>query len=349
MEQKFFDKAGMFTDIHFGLKGDSREHNQQCVAFVSWVIQQCRGCGVDTAIFGGDWHDNRDRVGVGTLNYSKDALDLMYEADDINWWFILGNHDLYFRNNRSVHSLPFIDETRINLVREPRLVGDTLLVPWIVPEDDQSEIVRMARDARYVFGHFEFGGFMMNETSMQIYREGHLQAEDFSGPEKIFSGHFHKRQKKVVNGIDFWYVGNCFPHDFNDANDRDRGMMVIEHGGEPEFLAWPDQPTYDRLTMDQVLERVENDDLSALMRSRLQITDDVGLESEERQSVLDLLGEAGVPKATITSASAATEEEIEVRPSATVIEITVQYVTESAEVPDYVDRGEAVQILQEAA
>lgn len=35
-------KAAVFTDIHFGAKGNSDEHNTDCLNFVSWFCEQVR-------------------------------------------------------------------------------------------------------------------------------------------------------------------------------------------------------------------------------------------------------------------------------------------------------------------
>jgi hypothetical protein len=48
-----------------------------------------------------------------------------------------------------------------------------------------------------------------------------------------------RQQKKNIH-----YIGNCFPHNYADAGDDERGMMILEWGKEPEFHAWPDQPRY---------------------------------------------------------------------------------------------------------
>ena len=37
-----FKKAAVFTDIHFGLKGNSKVHNQDCEDFIDWYIQQAK-------------------------------------------------------------------------------------------------------------------------------------------------------------------------------------------------------------------------------------------------------------------------------------------------------------------
>jgi len=69
---------------------------------------------------------------------------------------------------------------------------------------------------------------------------GDVKREDFRGIERVFTGHFHKRQthKNIT------YIGNCFPHNYADNHDDERGLMVLEWNKEPEYHAWPDQPRY---------------------------------------------------------------------------------------------------------
>ena len=51
----FFKKVACFTDIHFGLKGNSRVHNDDCESFVYWFIEQAKaeGCERSAAVRGG--------------------------------------------------------------------------------------------------------------------------------------------------------------------------------------------------------------------------------------------------------------------------------------------------------
>jgi hypothetical protein len=52
-------------------------------------------------------------------------------------------------------------------------------------------------------------------------------------------------------------MGNCFPHNYADAGDDDRGMMIIEWGQEPVFHSWPGQPRYRVLNLSDVLKAPE--------------------------------------------------------------------------------------------
>ena len=60
-----FKKAVVFTDIHFGNKSNAYAHNEDCVAFVEWVIKLGKEQGAETCLFLGDWHHHRaDRKSV---------------------------------------------------------------------------------------------------------------------------------------------------------------------------------------------------------------------------------------------------------------------------------------------
>ena len=217
-----FKKVACFTDIHFGLKSNSGVHNQDCEDFVDWYIAKAKEEGCDTGIFMGDWHHNRNSLNITTMDYSLRALEKLGQAFD-NFYFFPGNHDLYYKDKRDIHSVEFGKYIPgITVVHEPTTIGDVTLCPWLVGEE-----WKKMKDltSRYVFGHFELPSFYMN-AMVQMPDHGELQRSDLAGPELVFSGHFHKRQH---NG-NVVYIGNAFPHNFADAWDDERGMMTMERG-----------------------------------------------------------------------------------------------------------------------
>ena len=126
--------------------------------------------------------------------------------------------------------------------------------------------------SKYVFGHFELPNFFMN-AMVKMPDHGELRAEDFSGPDLVFSGHFHKRQtnKKVI------YIGNSFPHNFADAWDDDRGMMMLEWGGVPEYVTWPDAPKYRTIKLSKLIDEKE-DIMKSKMYLRVHLDIDISYE-----------------------------------------------------------------------
>jgi DNA repair exonuclease SbcCD nuclease subunit len=231
-----FKKAAVFTDIHFGLKSNSQLHNEDCLSFVKWATQKAREEGCETALFLGDWHNHRASINIVTLDYSLKALEHLNDNFDAVY-FIPGNHDLYYRDRRDIQSVAWARHLpNIHICNDWYIGGDVVIAPWLVG-DDYKKITKL--NAKYMFGHFELPGYLMN-AMVAMPDHGDVRREDFHGFEHVFTGHFHKRQTK--NNIT--YIGNCFPHNYADAGDDERGMMVLEWGQEPEFHAWPDQPRY---------------------------------------------------------------------------------------------------------
>lgn len=272
-----------FTDIHFGKSSDSKEHNELCVEFVGWAISQAKLHQADEIRFLGDWHDSRVKIGIETINYSNRALEML-NAYEGRTRIIIGNHDMPYRESRANHSLPWgrIYE-KIDVIDQPTQAGKTFCVPFLVPGDDYREIAKAASQFDLVFGHFELPGFLMNERFAMPEKENHLSGDDFTGSRYVFSGHFHGRQvKRSRHGVNLHYIGNCFPHDFNDAEDRARGAMVIDDsGGDPKYIDWPDAPTFHRVKVSE-LERV----LPALgRRATVKAIPDIELSKKDREDL----------------------------------------------------------------
>jgi hypothetical protein len=197
----------------------------------------------------GDWHNNRAAINIVTLNYSLTALELLGKAFD-RVIFIPGNHDLYYRDKRDIQSAEWARHIpNIEIVNDFYSEGDVAIVPWLVG-DDYKKIPKM--NAKYMFGHFELPHFFMN-AMVQMPEHGELRGEHFGHVDHMFSGHFHKRQTSK----NITYIGNAFPHNYADAGDDERGMMILTWGAEPEFHAWPDQPKYRVYNLSDMLRTPE--------------------------------------------------------------------------------------------
>ena len=265
-----FKKAACFTDIHFGLKSGSRTHNQDCENFVSWFCDTAQAQGCETAIFLGDWHHNRSTTDVSTMNYTLSNLEKLSQSFE-KVYFILGNHDLFYKDKREINSIEFMRLfPNIVPIRELYTEGDVTIMPWLIG-DEWTEVKQLK--SRYIFGHFELPHFYMN-AMVQMPDHGQLQTGHFQHQELVFTGHFHKRQQKgnVV------YIGNAFPHNYADAGDDDRGMMMLEWGGKPEYHSWPDQPIYRTYKLSQIIDRPDE-----LLREKMhcRVTIDLPITFEE--------------------------------------------------------------------
>jgi hypothetical protein len=89
----------------------------------------------------------------------------------------------------------------------------------------------------------------------------------------VFTGHFHKRQTKK----NITYIGNCFPHNYADAGDDERGLTILEWGQDPVYHAWPAQPLYRVYKLSQLLDEKQTL-LSDNMHVRVQLDIDISYE-----------------------------------------------------------------------
>ena len=265
-----FKKVACFTDIHFGLKSNSINHLRDCEEFVDWFIEVAKKNNCETGIFLGDWSHNRNNLNLVTLDSSLRCLEKLGSAFENFFWFP-GNHDLFYKDKREIHSSMFGRHIPgVTVVEGVITQGNVTLVPWLVG-DEWKSIEKIK--SKYIFGHFELPLFYMN-AMVQMPDHGELQSHHFKHPDYVFSGHFHKRQQrdKVI------YIGNAFPHNFSDTWDDERGMMMLEWGGKPEFVNWPDCPKYRTITLSDLIDKQDS-----IMKSKmhLKVNLDIDISFEE--------------------------------------------------------------------
>jgi len=271
-----FKKVAVCTDIHLGLKSNSLVHLQDCEDFIDFFIAKAKEEGCETGMFLGDWHHSRAAINMQTLHTSLKCIEKLSAAFE-KFYFIPGNHDLYYREKRDIHGVEWAQHLpNIHIVNDWFYEGNVIIAPWLVG-DDHKKLQKMS--AKYMFGHFELPHFKMN-AMVEMPDHGELKVENFKGIESVYSGHFHLRQqKKNIN-----YIGNCFPHNFADAGDDQRGMMIKEWGCEDQYFAWPGQPLYRVLKLSQVIDGAPTL-LAPNMHVRVEL--DIDISYEEANFIKD--------------------------------------------------------------
>ena len=265
-----FKKIAAFTDLHVGLKSNSMTHLKDCEEFIDWFIETARKENCETGIFLGDWHHHRNSINLMTLDTSIRCLEKLGAAFDQFFWFP-GNHDLFYKDKREIHSSAFGRHIPgVTVIDKITTIDDVTLVPWLIGEEWKT--INQIK-SRYMFGHFELPLFYMN-AMVQMPDHGALQSDHFVNQELIFSGHFHKRQ----NRGNIWYIGNAFPHNYADTWDDERGMMMLEWGKKPIFKTWEDAPKFRTLNLSKLI-----DEKDTLLKSKmyLKVNLDIDVSYEE--------------------------------------------------------------------
>lgn len=276
MSKPAFTKAAIFGDIHYGIRHNNRIHNQDCEDFLLWMIDRAKQSGCETCIFLGDFHHHRASVNVSTLNYMVSALGFLNDAFE-KTYFLVGNHDLFYREKREIHSLPMAAQfPRIEIINEITVRDNIALIPWLVG-DEWKQMPKI--QARYMFGHFELPHFKMN-AMVEMPDHGGLNRDHFGSPELVFTGHFHKRQHSGK----VHYVGSPFGHNYADAWDFDRGFAMLEWGGEPEYVNWEAGPRYISVKLSELIDRA---DQLLLPKTYAKVHLDIDISYEEANFLRD--------------------------------------------------------------
>ena len=241
------NKSAMFTDIHFGKHNNSEMHNYDCLNFIKWFKEETeKDKDVDHIVFLGDWFEHRSAVNGLTLNIAHEAAKIL-NSINLPIFFIVGNHDLYYRNTREIYTTKIFDSfENFILIDKPIEIKNVLFCPFLSP--DEYHILNSTK-CDVIYGHFEFKGFVLTG---ETYKLEHGPDPDlYNSPKKIFSGHFHKRQSsKNVH-----YIGNTFPMDFGDANDFNRGCAFYDYKNDDiQYKNWKTAPTYIKKNLSEILE-----------------------------------------------------------------------------------------------
>ncbi len=227
-------KVILTGDWHFGRDNDSPKHNQYLIDFIEFMVDYAKSNGISHIYQLGDYFDNRSKVSVETLNYAIDGAHRVHKSG-IPFSVLTGNHDMFYKNRLDVSSTRCLGQYA-NLIADDVVQiinGKRILVsPWVCDGEQWDALIEKSEDCDYVFGHFEFKNFMMNENYVMEHGLSHRELRHC---KRVITGHYHKRQIKD-NVI---YVGSPFPFDYNDANDLERGFLVLDlETDEIEWVDW---------------------------------------------------------------------------------------------------------------
>lgn len=271
-------KLAMFTDIHFGARNNSDQHNLDNLEYIDWFISIVKQEKPSHIAFLGDFFENRNAINVRTMNKALEGCRRL-NALGIPIIWIIGNHDLYHRANRQIFSTDmFNDLENFFIVSEPmELSKDWFVAPFLF-KDEYPTLVADINKHKYVLGHFEFRDFVVTGADRKM--EHGPDATDFFGPKHIFSGHFHKRQanKNII------YIGNTFPTNFGDAGDKERGCAIFDVEKEDVYFHdWEEAPLFFKTRLSRVLEG----DCNFPPRSRVRCLLDLDIGYSDVQALRD--------------------------------------------------------------
>ena len=218
-------KIAFFTDLHIGVHQNNENWLDVTYKWAKWFTSELKKQNINKVIFGGDLFHYRDEISVKTLHFTDKLLDLFNEFEV---YMIPGNHDAYYKDNSTVHSLSILNNRKnIKVFDKPtayNISGKQVgFCPW------GTQLNEIPLDCELIVGHFELENFNFNNH--KICDEGIKSFDILKKSKLIFTGHFHKRQQRKFENGTIIYAGNPFEMDFNDINDQ-KGYYILNFESE---------------------------------------------------------------------------------------------------------------------
>src|SRR6185369_1573878 len=108
------DDILIFSDIHIHPHKKSINRLHDCLKVLEWVFTTAQERQINKVIFVGDLYQDRQKIDVMTYHLTFNILQKY--CQDIHFWLLLGNHDLWYHDKwdiSSVHPLSAIENITV--------------------------------------------------------------------------------------------------------------------------------------------------------------------------------------------------------------------------------------------
>ena len=213
-------KIAILTDTHFGARSDSLIFNEFFYDFYEnqffpYVKSHPE---ITTFLHMGDCLDRRKYINYKIAKDFRERFIKGLDELNIPCHFIVGNHDIYYKNTLEVNCYNELGmPENSNVYSEPTIVTigdyDMAFIPWLTQENQsQFDSIINEPGVQIAFGHLELSGFEMHSGIMS---QTGISKTIFNKFDMVMSGHFHKRS---TDGH-IYYLGCPYQMSWADAND----------------------------------------------------------------------------------------------------------------------------------
>lgn len=236
-------KSVWVADTHLGVKSHNQYWADLTEKLFDEIIDYCLHNDIDTVIHLGDFFDSRKSLNVLTINTAQKIIN-KFESNQIYLYIIRGNHDTFYKDSDTPHSLSFLQQNQyITIIdEEPYQLDNLTLVPW------GYDVSKIQNKDTTLLGHFEINGFVTNSSGNEM-QGAKLNKSDFKPFKQVYSGHFHTASKQG----NITYIGSAFATSFSDINQQ-KGYYIYDEGAL-EFIEFTDAPKFISLTSEDEYDK----------------------------------------------------------------------------------------------
>lgn len=224
-------KIAALGDLHLGVRGG---HPAFMDFQIDWIrdhfIPAAQAAGVQKVVQVGDALDVRAHTSNLLLHRIIHELAPAIRDSGMEWVFLVGNHNIFYRDNNEVHSLAVLEAMKlpnVRIVREYEEDGELAYCGWLNKNNADVLLEHVfASKAKFLFGHFEPADLPYYKGIMA--KDG-IDIKLFKHFELVVSGHYHtvSRSGNYVNiGSPYHLSWACFP----DGTNRGWFLLDTEFG-----------------------------------------------------------------------------------------------------------------------
>lgn len=248
-------RVWMITDIHFGVRANSREWSEIQRAyffnfFIPLVKKEFRQG--DVLLILGDIFDNRQAISIPTQHLALDVFEALIGVFD-TIVAIAGNHDIWGKTSNEMNSLRMLRLLGIHIYEEPKVVNfgpsKFLLMPWRKDHEAEAACVKeFIGQADYVASHCDVNGAKFNKA---VYITEGVDANNFSSFKKVYTGHIHYAQNVEPN---IKLLGCPYQMSRSDMNNK-KGVTILDvESGEEIYFENKYSPKFIKIGLNELLE-----------------------------------------------------------------------------------------------
>lgn len=238
-------KLGIFADLHLGVRKNSPMWHEVALKWADWYIALLKKNGVKDIVFLGDFFHKRETISTHTLHV---ASNFVAKFADFNLHIILGNHDLYLKDDPEISAVNLLKGyPNITVYKDPQTVQfgtkNFLMCGWgHNPLDYQAD---------YLFTHAEINTFAYESSTACV---ADLKCSELLTKfNHVISGHFHTQQRREYDFGSVEYLGSPYAMDFHDEGKKKYVMILDTETDDRQLFAYPDNPRFVSYTLSDLL------------------------------------------------------------------------------------------------
>ena len=238
-------KVLLRADAHNHPHARSARRMEECLAAYEWSYEVARERDIEVVVDLGDVFHDRTHVDAYThsrvYQSSREA-----KKKGIRTYFLLGNHDMYFRFDRRASSI-LAFEALGGVIHEPGTIEiDDVpcdFFPYVedTPGPEMAEAFPRGKRSRILFFHAAIEGAIMNSASgmkREIEMNGDAEIHEdeikecispqfMDGWDLAVGGHYHLCQVVSEQPCKVMYAGSTIQHSFGEAGEE-KGLWILD-------------------------------------------------------------------------------------------------------------------------